>query len=196
MSARLYFYWSAMNSGKTSALIQNAYNYQERGMIAVILKPNIDNREGTKSRVISRIGLELPAWLVDCNDDASFGKQLKDIVSIAPEVVFVDEVQFFSVTQIMMLEDLVDLYNIPVVCYGLRNSFNNDGFPASDWLLRNADKLIESKNICFCGSKATHNLMVVDGKPVRTADSAICVGGNDLYHAVCRRHFKLGEWKH
>lgn len=195
MSARIYFYFSAMNAGKTTALIQNAYNYQERGMVPIIFKPSIDNREGQKPRVISRIGLEMPATIIDCNDDAAFGKILEDILLVGPAVVLVDEIQFFSVNQMKMLEDLADIHDIPVVCYGLRNSFNNEGFPATDWLMRNADKITEIKNICFCGSKATHNLMVVDGKPVKEADSAICVGGNELYHAVCRKHFKAGQYK-
>lgn len=195
MTAKLYFYYGSMNGSKTTQLIQNAYNYQERKMIPVILKPDIDVREGDKHRVISRIGAEFPATIVRCYDNNHLRKIIQTIIDGHVSVVFVDEVQFLSVDQVRMLEDLVDNYDIPVMCYGLRNSFNNAGFESVDWLLRNADKLAEVKNICFCGAKATHNLMVVNGKPVKESGSSICVGGNELYHAVCRRHFKEGVFE-
>lgn len=195
MSAKLYFYYGAMNGAKTTQLIQNAYNYQERKMLPVVLKPSMDTREGEKPRVISRIGLEYPAMIVESYNTDAMIAACKDILATGVNVVMVDESQFFSVEQIRVLEDLVDEHNIPVVCYGLRNSFNNAGFESIDWLLRNADKMIEVKNICFCGAKATHNLMVVEGKPVKEADSPVCVGGNTLYHAVCRRHFKRGQFE-
>lgn len=193
--SKLYFYYGAMNGSKTTQMVQNAYNYQERKMRPVILKPSMDTREGEKPRVVSRIGAEFPAVIVESNNEQAMIDILKKLVEEKISVVMVDEAQFFSVEQMIQLENFVDDHNIPVMCYGLRNSFNSAGFPSIDWLLRNADKLVEIKNICFCGKKATHNLMVVDGQPVKCAESAVKVGGNELYHAVCRKHFKQGVWE-
>lgn len=192
--AKLYFYYSSMDAGKTTQLIQTAHNYQQRGMKPMILKPSIDTREGTKPRVISRIGLEFPATIVDVADLDMLDTLVQGIVDGGYNVVLVDEVQFFSVEHIKRFTELVDQHDIPVLCYGLRNSFNNEGFPSVLHLLQHAEKLVEIKTMCWCGKKATHNLMVVDGTAIKHADSAVKVGGMDLYHSVCRKHFNEGSY--
>lgn len=193
--ANLYFYYSSMDAGKTTQLIQTAHNYQQRKMKPLVLKPSTDNREGTKPRVISRIGLEFPATIVDVNDIDMMDTLVNGIVASGYDVVLVDEVQFFSVEHLKRFVRLVDEYGIPVLCYGLRNSFNNEGFPSVMYLLQHAEKLVEVKTMCWCGSKATHNLMVVDGIPIKSAQSAVKVGGSDLYHSVCRKHFNEGRYQ-
>ena len=193
--AKLYFYYSAMYSGKTTSLIQSAHNYEIKNMIPVVLKPNIDDREGVEPKVVNRTGMEYPATIVDCTDISSMIDACDDIKKAGVDVVLVDEVQFLSVEHIRCLEELVDHSNIPVLCFGLRNSFNGGGFPGSDYLLQHADKLVEMKGICHCGKKATHNLMVVDDVPFYGSDDPIKVGDIGLYHSVCRKHFTLGEYQ-
>ncbi|AGB07300.1 thymidine kinase [Vibrio phage VP4B] len=194
--SKIYFYTSAMNSGKTTTAIQTAFNYKERGMYPYVLKPVVDTRDGCPRTLSSRSGAkwdncipfpkeglgELELWLR--NPEQS------------PDVIIIDEVQFISVEQIEMLSLICAERNIPLLCYGLRNNFQGGGFPASDWLLRHASSINIVKGMCWCGKNATHNLMVIDGKPHygNPGESAVSVGGNETYHAVCLTHFRSGEF--
>ncbi len=195
--SKLYMYYSSMNSGKSTLLIQSAYNYRERGMKVLIFKPAFDTRDTTEEKVTSRIGLEDNAFILPREDD-----QLVDLLDSytlvkPPAAIFIDEAQFVTVSQLQIFAAFGTRWDIPILTYGLRNSYDGQGFPGSDWLLRHADKLVELKTICFCGKKATHNLMVVNGEPVtETLDEGnMVLGGNELYHAVCRKHFALGQFR-
>ena len=186
--AKLYFYYSAMNAGKTTNLLQSRHNYAERGMNTLVIKPQIDSRSG-ENRVRSRIGLEAEAVDVDASIN------LLDLVQNASETqridcVLVDEAQFLSADQVDQLTEIVDALNIPVLAYGLRTDFLGALFEGSRQLLALSDELREIKTICHCGRKAT---MVVrfdgEGQPMHSGDQ-IQIGGNETYVSMCRRHFK------
>ena len=186
--AKLYFYYSAMNAGKTTNLLQSRHNYAERGMNTLVIKPRIDSRSG-ENRVRSRIGLEAEAVDVDPSVN------LLDLVQNASEgqrihCVLVDEAQFLSTDQVDQLTEVVDALNIPVLAYGLRTDFLGALFEGSRQLLALSDELREIKTICHCGRKAT---MVVrfdgEGQPMHSGDQ-IQIGGNETYVSMCRRHFK------
>ena len=186
--AKLYFYYSAMNAGKTTTLLQSAHNYRERGMRVVILTPRLDHRGGS-GLVASRIGLQAQGLAFDRDQDlerlvrgdiASHGKL---------HCVLVDEAQFLGRSQVWQLTEVVDALHIPVLCYGLRTDFRGELFPGSAALLALADSLIELKAVCECGRKATMNLRVdAEGRAV-AAGAQTEIGGNDRYIALCRRHF-------
>ena len=186
--AKLYFYYSAMNAGKTTNLLQSRHNYVERGMNTLVIKPRIESRSG-ENRVRSRIGLEAEAVDVDASIN------LLDLVQNASETqpidcVLVDEAQFLSADQVDQLTEVVDALNIPVLAYGLRTDFLGALFEGSRQLLALSDELREIKTICHCGRKAT---MVVrfdgEGQPMHSGDQ-IQIGGNETYVSMCRRHFK------
>ena len=188
--AQMYFYYSAMNAGKSTVLLQSSYNYQERGMRTIVLTPRLDDRFG-EGTVASRIGLDAPARSFDNGDDlltyvSSEHKQEK------VACVFVDEAQFLTDLQVDQLTEVCDSLNIPVLAYGLRTDFQGNLFPGSARLLAVADNFVEIKTICHCGRKATMVLRIgEDGKAV--SDGAqIEIGGNERYVSVCRRHFKEG----
>ena len=186
--AKLYFYYSAMNAGKTTTLLQSRHNYAERGMNTLVLKPSIDSRSG-QGRVRSRIGLEADAADVDSSDDL-FALVGAAHTKTPVHCVLVDEAQFLSAEQVGQLSEVVDRLDIPVLAYGLRTDFLGQLFEGSRQLLALADELREIKTVCHCGRKAT---MVVrfdsEGKPVCAGDQ-IQIGGNETYVSMCRRHFK------
>ena len=186
--AKLYFYYSSMNAGKSTALLQSSYNYRERGMNTLVMAPELDDRYGV-GKVTSRIGLESEAVTFKPEQD------LKEIVNAKLEeaplhCVLIDEAQFLTKDQVYQLGEVTDELNIPVLAYGLRTDFRGEPFEGSKYLLAWSDNLKELKAICHCGSKA---IMVVrmdeDGKPIRQG-SQIEIGGNDRYVSMCRRHFK------
>lgn len=186
--AKLYFYYSSMNAGKSTALLQSNYNYRERGMNTLLFVPKIDDRFGS-GKVASRIGIEAAARMFDSSDNllAIVDKQLQ---ARPLHCVLVDEAQFLTELQVMELSEMVDRLDIPVLAYGLRTDFQGKMFPGSAQLLAWADSLKELKAVCHCGRKAT---MVVrldgEGKAV-IEGSQVAIGGNELYVSVCRRHFK------
>ena len=189
--AKLYFYYSAMNAGKTTTLLQSRHNYAERGMNTLVIKPRIDSRSG-ENRVRSRIGLEAEAADVDPSVN------LLGLVQNASEgqpihCVLVDEAQFLSADQVDQLTEVVDALNIPVLAYGLRTDFLGALFEGSRQLLALADELREIKTVCHCGRKAT---MVVrfdgEGQPMHSGDQ-IQIGGNETYESMCRHHFKESQ---
>ena len=185
--SKVYFYYSAMNAGKSTLLLQSSYNYEERGMRTLLFSPTLDTRAG--GRVQSRIGLGADATAL--RSEAN----LFDLVRVEHEAkpvacVLVDEAQFLSRSQVRQATDIADILRIPVLCYGLRTDFQGALFPGSAELLALADNLIELKTICHCGRKATMNLRVAaDGSAVKIG-AQVEIGGNDRYVAVCRRHFK------
>jgi len=188
--SKLYFYYSAMNAGKSTQLLQSSYNYRERGMNTLIFTPTVDTRFGF-GKVSSRIGLEAAALAFSPRDDL-LARITKEVSERPLACVLVDEAQFLSKAQVDQLMHVTDVLKIPVLCYGLRTDFQGNLFEGSLWLLAWADKLVEIKTICHCGKKATMVLRIgSDGKPIREG-AQIAIGGNDLYVSVCRRHFREG----
>ena len=187
--AKLYFYYSAMNAGKTTTLLQSAHNYRERGMRTLILTPRLDHRAGS-GNVASRIGLQAEGIAFGANDDLH-ALVVEDIAAQGPlHCVLVDEAQFLSPQQVWQLTDVADTYGIPIMCYGLRTDFQGNLFPGSAELLAVADDLKEIKTICWCGRKATMNLRLgADGVPVEEGEQVV-IGGEESYISVCRKHFK------
>lgn len=186
--AKVYFYYAAMNAGKSTVLLQSSYNYRERGMRTLLFAPAIDTRFGP-GRIESRIGLHAEAIALGAADnilERVRAEQAREPVAC----VLVDEAQFLTPEQVWQLSDITDRLDIPVLCYGLRTDFQGKLFPGSAALLGLADDLTELKTICHCGRKATMNLRVdQDGRGVREG-AQVEIGGNDRYVAVCRRHFK------
>jgi len=190
--AKLHFYYSAMNAGKSTTLLQSAYNYHERGMDTIVFLSAVDTRAGG-GIISTRIGLERNAVNVD--KDFNMFEYAKEALQKNSNIqcVLVDEAQFLNKKQIEQLCDITDKLNVPVLAYGLRTDYMGEPFEASKYLLAWADILIELKTICHCGRKATMNLRVDEkGKAVREGDQ-VCIGGNDSYVATCRKHFKAGE---
>jgi thymidine kinase len=188
--AKLYFYYSTMNAGKSTILLQSSYNYRERGMRTLVFGPEIDDRFG-KAKVSSRIGLSSDAIPFQASDNL-FRITQREHESSSVHCVLVDEAQFLSKAQVRQLGDIADRLSIPVLAYGLRTDFQGNLFEGSQYLLAWADSLHEIKTICHCGRKATMVLRIdSDGRPVRDGEQ-IQIGGNDRYVTVCRRHFYEG----
>jgi thymidine kinase len=186
--AKVYFYYSAMNAGKSTVLLQSSHNYRERGMRTLLFTPAIDTRHGT-GRIRSRIGLESDAFSLAATDDLA-ARVRAEHAADPVACVLVDEAQFLTPEQVWQVSDIADLIDIPVLCYGLRTDFQGKLFPGSAALLGIADDLTELKTICHCGRKATMNLRVdAEGRGVREG-AQVEIGGNDRYVATCRRHFK------
>jgi len=186
--AKVYFYYSAMNAGKSTVLLQSSHNYRERGLRTLLFTPSVDTRHGS-GRIRSRIGLESDAISLAATDDL--------VARVHPEhatapvaCVLVDEAQFLTPEQVWQVSDIADTLDIPVLCYGLRTDFQGKLFPGSAALLGIADDLTELKTICHCGRKATMNLRVdAEGRGVREG-AQVEIGGNDRYVPLCRRHFR------
>ena len=193
--AKLYFYFSAMNAGKTTTLLQSAYNYRERGMRALILTPQLDTRR-MDATVASRIGLSAEALRFQREDDLAARVRADTAQHGALHCVLVDEAQFLTRAQVWQLTDVVDALHIPVLCYGLRTDFRGELFEGSQYLLAWADELTEIKTICHSGKKATMVLRVdAQGRAVREGPQ-VEIGGNERYVSVSRAEYKkvmLGE---
>ena len=186
--AKLYFYYSAMNAGKSTVLLQSSYNYRERGMRTLLFTPAIDTRYGG-SRIESRIGLRSGAISLATGDNL-LTRVRTEHTAEPVACVLVDEAQFLTPEQVWQATEVTDALDIPVLCYGLRTDFQAKLFPGSAALLGLADTLVELKTICHCGRKAIMNLRVdAAGHGVREG-AQVEIGGNDRYIAVCRRHFK------
>ena len=187
--AKLYFYYSAMNAGKTTTLLQSAHNYHERGMRTLILTPALDDRYGA-GVVASRIGLKANAHRFAADDDLL--QQVKhDIRDHGPlHCVLVDEAQFLRRDQVWQLSDVVDHLRIPVLAYGLRTDFRGELFEGSQHLLAWADELEEIKTICHSGSKATMVVRVDEVGRAVTDGPQVEIGGNERYVSVSRAEFK------
>lgn len=189
--AKLYFYFSAMNAGKTTTLLQSAYNYRERGMNALLFTPLIDDRYAPGS-ICSRIGLHSKAIPFDRNFNFFDSVQKQHTMQKA-HCVLIDEAQFLTKKQVFQCTQIADCIKIPVLAYGLRTDFKGEPFEGSQYLLSWAEEICEIKTICHCGSKATMNIrMNAEGNQILTGDQ-VEIGGNDRYVAVCRKHFYQGK---
>ncbi len=187
--AKLYFYYSAMNAGKTTTLLQSAHNYAERGMRTYVLTPALDDRAG-RGVVSSRIGLSAQAQAFSRSDDLE-GFVQRDIAAHGPlHCVLVDESQFLTKAQVWQLTEVVDRLRIPVLCYGLRTDFRGELFEGSQYLLAWADEIDEIKTICHTGKKATMTVRVDEhGRAVQDGPQ-VEIGGNERYVSVSRAQFK------
>lgn len=197
--AKLYFRYGAMGSSKSANILMVRYNYEERGQYAVLLKPRTDNRDGGYE-IKSRIGLEAPAEYVD-----EFLEEISKTWSADSEeyryhgnkvdAILIDEAQFLSPEEVDTLSDIVDFYEIPVLCYGLRADFRTRLFPGSMRLMEIADVIEEVPTVCWCGKRAQCNTRYANGKIVREG-AQIFLGSNESYVALCRKHYKEGKlWK-
>lgn len=193
--AKLYFHYSTMNAGKSTMLLQAAYNYAERGMDTLLLTAKLDERAG-EGTIASRIGIKASAETYNRETELYefLVSHLAGLVKSGqerPACVLVDEAQFLTEEQVWQLARIVDDINIPVMAYGLRVDFAGQLFPGSKALLALADEMREVRTICWCGSKATMVARVgEDGKAV-TGGAQIEIGGNDRYISLCRKH-----WRH
>jgi thymidine kinase len=187
--AKLYFYYSAMNAGKTTTLLQSAYNYHERGMRTLIFTPKLDDRAGT-GVVASRIGLKANGRVFKREDDLLNLAEEDVVANGALHCVLVDEAQFLSKAQVWQLSDIVDRLRIPVLAYGLRTDFRGELFEGSQFLLAWADNLIEIKTICHTGKKATMVVRVDEHGRAVTDGPQVQIGGNERYVSVSRAEFK------
>ena len=186
--AKVYFYYAAMNAGKSTVLLQSSYNYRERGMRTLLFTPSIDTRYGT-GRIESRIGLRSGAISLTPADNI-LTRVRTEHAAQPVACVMIDEAQFLTPEQVWQATDVADALSIPVLCYGLRTDFQGKLFPGSAALLALADDITELKAICHCGKKATMNLRVDrEGHPAKEG-AQVEIGGNDRYVAMCRRHFK------
>ncbi len=188
--AKLHFYYSAMNAGKSTTLLQSSHNYNERGMDTMLFTPDFDDRGGS-GKITSRLGLSAEAQ--------SFNKVFNFAISVRNakkanenlSCILVDEAQFLTKNQVRQLCYVADFLDLPVLAYGLRNDFLGESFEGSMYLLIWADVLIELKTICTSGKKATMILRVDEqGKPVLQGDQ-VEIGGNERYVSVSRKQFSL-----
>jgi thymidine kinase len=187
--AKLYFYYSAMNAGKTTTLLQSAHNYHERGMRTLILTPRLDDRFG-EGVVASRIGLRARGLIFERGDDLQ-AMTLSDIDRQGPlHCVLVDEAQFLTRQQVWQLTEIVDRLRVPVLAYGLRTDFRGELFEGSQYLLAWADNLSEIKTICHTGRKATMVVRVDEHGRAVTDGPQVEIGGNERYVSVSRPEYK------
>ena len=190
--AKLYFFYGAMNSGKTTRILQCAYNYQEQGMNAIIMKPQVDTKGN--EFIVSRIGAKRKVdFLIPTNANI-YDIIVEQYTNV--DLFIVDEAQFLSEKQVNQLMDVVIDLNIPVMCYGLRTDFKSNGFPGAKRLLEIAHELTEIKTICECGKKAMFNVRLIDGK-VQTEGESVAIDGEGkvTYTVSCARCFRLKTHK-
>ncbi|MGQ8364702.1 thymidine kinase [Glaciecola sp. 1036] len=185
--AQLYFYYSAMNAGKSTSLLQSAYNYKERGMQVSLFTASFDDRFG-KGKIASRIGLSSPASLFDKSTDL-YAEVNQQHSSTPLGCVFIDEAQFLTRQQVKQCLQIVDQLDIPVLAYGLRTDFQGETFEGSHYLLAWADKLSELKTVCFCGRKANFVARLNSSGNVIKDGAQVDIGGNDKYVSLCRKHY-------
>lgn len=185
--AKLYFYYAAMNAGKSTTLLRSSFNYGERGMNTFEFTAELDDRVET-GVIASRIGLKKVAHLFNAETDLF--AVVETARSDTPiDCVFLDEAQFLTRGQVRQLAKIVDTLDIPVLAYGLRTDFRGELFEGSARLMALADEIRELKTICHCGRKATMNLRIDGQGKAVTAGDTVEIGGNDRYTPLCRRHF-------
>lgn len=184
--AKLYFKYGAMGSSKTAQALITKFNYEERGMKVWLIKPATDTRDGADT-LSSRVGLSSSCDAIDKSADI-----LEQFKAKASEinVIIADESQFFTEKQIDELREIVNEYDVPVLCFGLRTDFLTRLFPGSKRLLEIADTLSEIKTMCECGAKATVSARIDGTGKIVTAGRQVVLGGNDRYLAMCHRCFK------
>ena len=186
--AKLYFSYSTMNAGKSTVLLQASHNYGERGMKTMLFTAELDNRSKV-GNISSRIGLSEKASTFN-NDDNLFSSVQERLNIDKISCVFVDEAQFLTEKLVWELSDVVEILNIPVMCFGLRTDFQGKLFEGSSSLLAIADELKEIKTICHCGKKANMVVRVDSNGKVLKEGAQIEIGGNEKYISLCRKHWK------
>ncbi len=190
--AKLYFYYAAMNAGKSTMLLQNNYNYLERGLVPLLFLPEVVAKG--VSKITSRIGIEAPAVLFDRDFDFfDYVRGCLDVSGQYLHCIMVDEVQFLTRTQVEGLARAVDVFDIVVEAYGLRTDFQGELFEGSRCLLALADELVELKTVCHCGEKAIMNMRTDAGGNKLVLGPQVQIGGNDMYISTCRKHFMEGR---
>lgn len=185
--AKLYFRYGAMGSSKTANALMVRYNYEEKGQHAVLLKPRFEKRDGA-TIVRSRIGLQAEALYAEDFLDGCKGRE--DWSGVA--AIIVDECHFLDPAYIDQLAFIVDTYDVPVLCYGLRTDFRSELFAASKRLMELADRIEEVPTVCWCGRRAHFNARFVDGKIVRSGEQFM-LGANESYTSLCRKHYMEGR---
>ena len=190
--AKLYFKYGAMGSSKTAQALITKYNYEENDLNVWLIKPSADTRDGAET-IRSRIGLEAQCQVMTPQMDVY--KLFCDQRKGCCDVIIVDECQFMTANQIDQLRAVVDEFNIPVLCFGLRTDFKTRLFPGSMRLMELADAIEEIKTMCDCGTKATVNARINDGYIV-TEGAQVVLGGNDSYIAMCHRCYVNGIREH
>ncbi|HEX9964789.1 MAG TPA: thymidine kinase [Allosphingosinicella sp.] len=185
--AKLYFYYAAMNAGKSTVLLQTAFNYRERGMEPMLWTAAVHDRSGL-GVIDSRIGITAQANAYEPETDLR--REVEAELKKRPlHCILIDEAQFLSRVQVLQLAAICDEFDLPVLAYGLRTDFQANLFEGSATLLALADKLVELKAICECGRKASMNLRVDSTGAAVATGAQTEIGGNDRYVALCRRHF-------
>lgn len=187
--AKLHFYYSAMNAGKSTTLLQSSYNYHERGMETILFNARMDTRFGL-AVIGSRIGLRQDAIPFDETMNLFEYVQKEQSLREKLACVLIDEAQFLTRKQVIQLTDITTQLDLPVLAYGLRSDFTGEPFEGSRYLLALAEELTEIKTICKCGRKATMNMRVDDeGNPL-TEGQLVMAGGNERYISLCMKHYK------
>ena len=187
--AKLYFKYGAMGSSKTAQALITKYNYEENDLSVWLLKPSADARDGAQI-LRSRIGLEASADIISPETDIFRRFETEKLGQV--DVIIVDECQFFTSEQIDQLREIVDAYNLPVMCFGLRTDFQTKLFPGSRRLMEVADSILEIKTICDCGAKATVNARIDEDGHIVTEGAQVVLGGNDSYIAMCHKCYTRG----
>ena len=183
--SKLYFRYGAMNSGKSTAILQVVHNYEEKGMKILLIKPSIDTK-GNRN-VVSRLGVEKEVDILLTPNDTILNSMSEQLSSVfKPSAIIVDEAQFLMPLQVDELYEITKIYDIPVLCYGLRCDFQMRGFPGATRLLEISDDIEELKTICKCGKKATQNIRLINGEPVFNGNQIeIDNQDNIQYESVC-----------
>ena len=192
--AKLYFRYGAMNSGKTAILLQTAYNYEERGMKVLIIKPGIDTKGA--DFLVSRIGLQRKVDYIILEDEDIYKKLMNKLDGFS--CILVDEAQFLSKKQVDSLMKIVVDFDLPIICYGLRTDFRTEGFEGATRLLEIAHSIDEMKTICKCGRKAIFNTRKVNGKFTFSGEKVAIDEQNEVtYESLCPKCYyeKLNKYK-
>ena len=189
--AKLYFNYSSMNAGKSTALLQADHNYRERGMSTILFTSSKDERYG-KNEIVSRIGIKAPATYFFENTNI-FEEVLEESKKNQTNCVLIDEAQFLSKDQVFQLGRIVDELSIPVLTFGIRTDFKGELFEGSQYLLAWSDNIKEIKTVCHCGGKATMVVRINSNGAIISEGSQIEVGGNESYIPLCRKHFNSKE---
>ena len=191
--AKLYVKYGAMGSSKTAQALITKYNYEENDLSVWLLKPSADDRDGVQI-LRSRIGLEASADIISPETDIFRRFETEKLGQV--DVIIVDECQFFTSEQIDQLREIVDAYNLPVMCFGLLTDFQTKLFPGSRRLMEVADSILEIKTICDCGAKATVNARIDSSGHIVTEGAQVVLGGNDSYIAMCHKCYMRGIREH